>query len=126
MDTTEVTVFKNTIYRGKILNLRVDIAGLPNGTEAPREFVEHNGGVTVAALTDDAELIFVRQFRYPPAQPVLEIPAGKLEWGEDHYSCAVRAFRFGLRSYACAYNQHCRLQHYACSQILFRQALRRR
>ena len=71
MDTKEVTVFKNTIYRGKILNLRVDIAGLPNGKEAPREFVEHSGGVTVAALTDDAELIFVRQFRYPYMQPLV-------------------------------------------------------
>ena len=83
MDTKEVTVFKNTIYRGKILNLRVDIAGLPNGKEAPREFVEHNGGVTVAALTDDAELIFVRQFRYPYMEEVLELPAGKLEKGEN-------------------------------------------
>ena len=65
MITKEETVFRNTIYKGKILNLRVDIAELPNGKEAVREVVEHNGGVTVAALTDDMELIFVRQFRYP-------------------------------------------------------------
>ncbi|MBR2957545.1 MAG: hypothetical protein IKC20_04775, partial [Clostridia bacterium] len=75
METREETVFKNTIYRGKIINLRVDIAGLPDGREAVREFVEHNGGVTVAALTDDMQLIFVRQFRYPYMEEVLELPA---------------------------------------------------
>ncbi len=93
MDTKEVTVFKNTIYRGKILNLRVDIAGLPNGKEAPREFVEHSGGVTVAALTDDAELIFVKQFRYPYMEEVLELPAGKLEKGENPLVAGKRELR---------------------------------
>lgn len=93
MDTREVTVLKNTIYQGKILNLRVDVAGLPNGKEAPREFVEHNGGVTVAALTDDAKLIFVRQFRYPYMEEVLELPAGKLEKGEDPLEAGKRELR---------------------------------
>ncbi len=93
MKTEETTVFKNTIYRGKILNLRVDIAGLPDGREAPREFVEHNGGVTVAALTDDAELIFVRQFRYPYMEEVLELPAGKLEKGENPLVAGKRELR---------------------------------
>ena len=93
MDTREVTVLKNTIYQGKILNLRVDTAGLPNGKEAPREFVEHNGGVTVAALTDDAKLIFVRQFRYPYMEEVLELPAGKLEKGEDPLEAGKRELR---------------------------------
>ena len=93
MDTREVTVLKNTIYQGKILNLRVDVAGLPNGKEAPREFVEHNGGVTVAALTDNAELIFGRQFRYPYMEEVLELPAGKLEKGEDPLEAGKRELR---------------------------------
>ena len=93
MDTREVTVLKNTIYQGKILNLRVDVAGLPNGKEAPREFVEHNGGVTVAALTDDAKLIFVRQFRYAYMEEVLELPAGKLEKGEDPLEAGKRELR---------------------------------
>ena len=93
MDTREVTVLKNTIYQGKILNLRVDVAGLPNGKEAPREFVEHNGGVTVAALTDDAKLIFVRQIRYPYMEAVLELPAWKLEKGEDPLEAGKRELR---------------------------------
>ena len=90
MNTKEETVFRNTIYKGKILNLRVDIAELPNGKEAVREVVEHSGGVTVAALTDEMELIFVRQFRYPYMQEVLELPAGKLEKGEKPLEAGKR------------------------------------
>ncbi len=93
MKTEETTIFKNTIYKGKILNLRVDIAELPNGREAAREFVEHNGGVTVAALTDDMELLFVRQFRYPYMQEVLELPAGKLEADENPLRAGKRELR---------------------------------
>ena len=90
MNTKEETVFRNTIYKGKILNLRVDIAELPNGKEAVREVVEHSGGVTIAALTDEMELIFVRQFRYPYMEEVLELPAGKLEKGEKPLEAGKR------------------------------------
>ena len=83
MELEEKTVNKNYIYKGKILNLRRDDAVLPNGKPCVREVVEHAGGVTVAALTDDDELIFVRQFRYPYMKVLLELPAGKLEKGED-------------------------------------------
>ena len=83
MELEEKTVNKNYIYKGKILNLRRDDAVLPNGRACVREIVEHAGGVTVAALTDDDELIFVRQFRYPYMKVLLELPAGKLEKGED-------------------------------------------
>ncbi len=93
LDIREETVFKNTIFKGKILNLRVDIAGLPNGKEAVREVVEHSGGVTVAALNDDMELIFVRQFRYPYMKEMLELPAGKLEKGEDPLEAGKRELR---------------------------------
>lgn len=83
MELEEKTVNKNYIYKGRILNLRRDDAVLPNGKPCVREVVEHAGGVTVAALTDDNELIFVRQFRYPYMKVLLELPAGKLEKGED-------------------------------------------
>lgn len=83
MELEEKTVNKNYIYKGKILNLRRDDAVLPNGRACIREIVEHAGGVTVAALTDENELIFVRQFRYPYMKVLLELPAGKLEDGED-------------------------------------------
>ncbi len=83
MKLEETTVKKNYIYKGKIINLRCDDALLPNGKPCKREIVEHPGGVTIAALTDNNELMFVRQFRYPYMNILLELPAGKLERGED-------------------------------------------
>ena len=83
MKLEEKTVKKNYIYQGRIINLRRDDAELPDGNPCIREVVEHPGGVTVAALTDNNELMFVRQFRYPYMDILLELPAGKLEKGED-------------------------------------------
>ena len=77
MKLTEKTINENYIYKGKIINLRKDDVELPNGKHSIREFVEHNGGVCVLPLTDDGEIIFVRQFRYPYKEELLEIPAGK-------------------------------------------------
>ena len=59
-------------YKGKIINLRVDDVRLPNGKLAKREIVEHNGGVAVAALTDNDEIYMVRQFRYPYKEVIYE------------------------------------------------------
>ena len=78
MDFTEKPVKQDYIFKGKIVNLRVDDARLPDGSIAKREVVEHPGGVCVAALTDREELLFVEQFRYPYGEVVLELPAGKL------------------------------------------------
>ena len=84
MKLEEKTLTQDYRFRGKIINLRVDQALLPNGNTAPREVVEHPGGVCVAALTDKQELLFVRQFRYPYGEVLLELPAGKLDRsGED-------------------------------------------
>ena len=91
MNFTEQTLTKDYRYRGRIVNLRVDEARLQNGIVALREVVEHPGGVCVAALTDDRELLFVRQFRYPYGKEVLELPAGKRDKnGEDPLTCGKR------------------------------------
>ncbi len=90
MDFTEKPLKQDYLYRGKIVNLRVDDAELPDGTTALREVVEHPGGVCVAALTDKEELLFVEQFRYPYMETVLELPAGKLEYGEDPFEAGKR------------------------------------
>ncbi len=82
MNLTETPLSQDRIYDGRILRLRVDEALLPDGTTAKREVVEHAGGVCVAALTERDELLFVRQFRYPYAEVVTELPAGKLDAGE--------------------------------------------
>ncbi len=93
MDMTEKTVSREYIFKGRIINLRVDDALLPDGTVAKREVVEHPGGVCVAALTENNELLFVEQFRYPYSEVVLELPAGKLEYGEDPFEAGKRELR---------------------------------
>lgn len=90
MDFTEKPLKQDYLYRGKIINLRVDNAELPDGTTALREVIEHPGGVCVAALTEKEELLFVEQFRYPYMETVLELPAGKLEYGEDPFEAGKR------------------------------------
>ena len=93
MNLTEKPIEQEYRYKGKIVNLRVDKALLPNGVQATREVVEHPGGVCVAALTDEEELLFVRQFRYPYQEVLLEIPAGKLTPGEDPLACGMRELK---------------------------------
>lgn len=90
MELLEKTIEKNYVYKGKIINVRCDKAELLNGKPCIREVVEHNGGVCVAPITDNNELIFVRQFRYPYMEVVLELPAGKLELGEDPFEAGKR------------------------------------
>lgn len=90
MNLFEKTTEKVYVYEGKIINVRRDKAELPTGKPCVREVVEHNGGVCVAALTEKNELLFVRQFRYPYMEVVLELPAGKLEKGEDPFEAGKR------------------------------------
>ena len=78
------------IYDGKILRLTRDTALLENGETAFREVVHHSGGVCVLPLDDDGNVLFVKQFRYPFASVLLEIPAGKREPGEDPLQCGIR------------------------------------
>lgn len=90
MDLTEKTLESAAVYRGLIVNVRRDKALLPDGRPCEREVVEHSGAVALAALTDNGELLFVRQFRYPYGETVLELPAGKLEAGEDPLEAGKR------------------------------------
>ena len=90
MELCEKTVKKNYVYDGKIIKVRRDDAERPDGKPCVREVVEHNGGVCVAPLTDNDELIFVRQFRYPYMEVIPELPAGKLELGEDPFEAGKR------------------------------------
>lgn len=78
-------------FKGRIISLRQDTVLLPNGNTATREVIEHPGGVCVAALTDNDELLFVRQWRYPYGEETLEIPAGKRDsLDEDPLLCGKR------------------------------------
>ena len=90
MNLAERTVHSETIYDGKIIKVTRDQAELPDGNLALREVVCHPGGVCVLALDKDNNAALVQQFRYPIGQLLLELPAGKLEHGEDPYPAAVR------------------------------------
>lgn len=89
-ELTEAPVSSEEIYNGKIVHLYRDQVRLPNGKIATREVMRHPGAAAVVPLTEDGNVILVRQYRYPFAQVMLEIPAGKLDPGEDPLVCARR------------------------------------
>ncbi len=80
-------------FKGKIINLRVDEALLPNGATATREVVEHNGGICVVPITEKNEVLMVEQYRYPYSEVVLEIPAGKRDGNEEPLEGGKRELR---------------------------------
>ena len=77
------------------MKARLDEAELPNGKRTTREVCEHVGGVGILPIDDEGNVILVRQFRYPFAEMMLEIPAGKLDHGpnEDHRDCGERELK---------------------------------
>lgn len=93
MNLEEKTLKQEYVYKGKIINIRVDDALLPNGKTAKREVVEHNGGVCVVALTDQDEVFLVKQFRYPYMEEIFEVPAGKRDGDENPLDCGIRELR---------------------------------
>ena len=90
MDLTEKKVSSRQVFDGVVVKLFVDEVELPNGNKSVREVVRHPGAVCVIPVTDEGEVIMVRQFRYAFGQVLLEIPAGKLEPGEDPLRAALR------------------------------------
>lgn len=93
LDLEEKTLEENLIYDGKIVKLYVDKVELPNGNTSTREYMKHPGGVSIVALTDKEEILFVKQFRYPYKNVIMEIPAGKLNYGEDPFLAGKRELR---------------------------------
>jgi ADP-ribose pyrophosphatase len=85
----EKTIKTESIFQGKIISLEVDHVELPNGQIATREIIRHPGAVCVLALLDDKMLV-VEQYRKPLGRSQVEIPAGKLERGEDPMEAAGR------------------------------------
>ena len=90
-DLIETKLESENIFDGNLLHIKKDKVKLPNGGEAYREWVKHPGAAAVIPLTDQGEIILVRQYRYPIDEVTLEIPAGKLDVsGEDPLECAKR------------------------------------
>ncbi|AZR73437.1 ADP-ribose pyrophosphatase [Anoxybacter fermentans] len=90
MKFKEKTIESREIFKGKMINLRLDTVELPNGKISTREVVEHPGAVAVVALTSEEKVLLVRQYRKACEEELLEIPAGKLDPGEDPDDAAIR------------------------------------
>ncbi len=90
MKLSEKSVKTQRIYDGKIIKLDVDTVTLPDGNEATREIVRHPGGVGIVAIDSDDNIYLVRQYRRPYDEILLEIPAGKLDVGENPDCAAMR------------------------------------
>lgn len=86
----EVTISSETIYEGRIIDVKKDQVRLPNGKNGTRELVKHPGAVGIIPITADDRLIVVEQYRKPLERSIVEIPAGKLEPGEEPVVTAVR------------------------------------
>ncbi len=78
------------VYSGKFLHLKKDIVKLPDGNTTFREYLIHPGAVAIMPILNDGRILLERQFRYPVDAAMIEIPAGKLELGEDPLLCAQR------------------------------------
>lgn len=89
----EKTMKTEKIYDGKVVNLRVDTVELPDKKYSKREIVEHPGAVGIIAITDQEELIIVKQYRKPVEKFLLEIPAGKLELNEEPRETGIRELK---------------------------------
>ena len=86
----EKTISSENIFSGKVISLQVDEVELPNGKIAKREIIKHPGAVAIIAITDENKIVMVEQYRKALEQTIIEIPAGKLESGEQPDVCAKR------------------------------------
>ena len=86
----EKTLSSKTIYDGKIISLRLEEVELPDGNRAKRELVQHPGAVALIPITNEGKLILVKQFRKSLNRTLVEIPAGRIEIGEDPRVTAIR------------------------------------
>ena len=93
MDLTEKKVSSEEVFHGKLLHVFSDDILLPNGMPAKREYIKHPGAACIVPITTDGKVIMVRQFRYPFHRVLLEIPAGKLDEGEDPKEAALRELK---------------------------------
>ncbi|WP_408006611.1 NUDIX domain-containing protein [Pseudalkalibacillus sp. A8] len=103
----EKTIDSKVIYNGRIIDLHLEEVELPDGRTSQREVVKHPGAVAILAITSENKIVLVRQYRKPLNREIIEIPAGKLEKGEDPEVCALRELEeeTGYRSKELTYLQ---------------------
>ncbi len=93
----ERTLSQEELFKGQLLHAFRDTVELPNGAKATREYVRHPGAVMIIPLIEEPDgtvrIVLERQFRYPMGRVMIEFPAGKLDPGEDVFTCAQRELR---------------------------------
>ena len=89
-DLTEHTIQSKTVYRGHLLDVREDEIRLPDGRAARREYIVHPGAAVMLAMPDTNSVVMERQYRYPLREHIYELPAGKIDPGEDPLDTARR------------------------------------
>jgi ADP-ribose pyrophosphatase len=90
MDLKETCIDSALVYEGDFIQVRKDSVRLPDGAVSSREYLNHPGAVAVLAILDNGNLLMERQFRYAPQREFIELPAGKIDHGEDILLCAQR------------------------------------
>ena len=89
-DLKESTISTTVVYKGDFLDVRRDEVLLPNGKTGTREWINHPGAVVIIPILPDGEIALIKQFRYAAGSEFIELPAGKLDAGEDPEECALR------------------------------------
>jgi len=89
-DLKEIKRSSEIIFQGRLLDVRRDEVILPIGNTSTREWINHPGAVCCVPILPDGRIGLIRQFRYPVNEEMIELPAGKLNTGEEPETCAVR------------------------------------
>ena len=89
-DFTETTLASKTVFEGVLLHVLSDTVRLPDGHEAVREYIRHPGACMIIAFVDERTILLERQYRYPLRRHFIELPAGKMEPGEEPLETAQR------------------------------------
>ena len=90
---TEKTLSSKTVYNGRIFDITYDEIELADGLKRHREIIHHPGGVVIFAQKEDGNVLLVKQYRYATKSLQIELPAGRLEKGEDPLLAAKRELR---------------------------------
>ena len=90
VDLKETCLDSTVVFDGSFIQVRKDSVLLPDGAKGTREYINHPGAVAVLALLDNGNLLMERQFRYPLQREFIELPAGKIDHGEDALFTAQR------------------------------------
>ena len=93
MYSEEKTLDSELKFDGRVVKLYVDNVELAGGVKTVRELIKHPGGVCILPIDDEGNVCMVKQFRYPFMKALYELPAGKLEFGEDSRTCGIRELK---------------------------------